>query len=274
MPGKPGRGQRVSLAGIAMEKRPLEAPGRGGLWSSVRALISGSFRVSRGARRAYAAPEHRALASRTDAGDDGGVPLGTHAEAQSGHSPGERRHEDAAFDAFFQRHEQPLYGFLRRILPSHEVAVEVAQEAFFRAWTHFAEVRAYERPEAWLYRVATNLAISHLRRRHPLSFTQVFRRAGDGEESDGNGDSGEALADPLDMEGDAAARDLINRVLSRLPERQRAALLLRALHGFSGEEIAEMLDISVANARQILSRGRERFRQLYEEAAREGDEAK
>lgn len=176
---------------------------------------------------------------------------------------------EAAFEAFFTRHEQPLYGYLRRLVSTDEIAVELSQEAFFRAWTHFAEIQTYERPEAWLYRVATNLAISHLRRRRPLPFTQVFKRGGGETESNDASDDQDFFADPLDVERQTTDRDLISQVLRRLPERQRAALLLRAVQGFSGEEVAEALGISLPNARQTLSRGREKFRRLYEAALRE-----
>lgn len=176
--------------------------------------------------------------------------------------------DDPAFDTFFRRHEQPLYGYLRRLLPSDDAAMDVAQEAFFRAWKHFEQIHAYERPEAWLYRVATNLALSQLRRRKPLSFTQAFHRAG-AETGSGDGGEDESVADPLDMEDELATRDLINRALLRLPERQRAALLLHIVQGFSCEEVAEMLDTSAANVRQMLARGRARFRLLYSEAVDE-----
>lgn len=174
------------------------------------------------------------------------------------------------FDAFFMRHEQPLYGYLRRLLPTDEVAAEIAQESFFRAWGHFETVRAYERPEAWLYRVATNLAISHLRRRQPLSFSHVFARSAAGMEGDEPADD-EVLSDPLDLEGQTVERDAIARALRGLPERQRAALLLRAVQGFSCEEVAETLGVTVPNARQLLSRGRERFRRLYDASRHASD---
>lgn len=176
------------------------------------------------------------------------------------------------FDAFFTRHERPLYGYLRRLLPSDEVAVEIAQETFFRAWSHFETVRVYERPEAWLYRVATNLAISHLRRRQPLSFSHVFART-DAEAVGGEPVDDEVLADPLDVEAQTVERDAIQRALRGLPERQRAALLLRAVQGFTSEEVAEALGVTVPNARQILSRGRERFRRLYDAAQHASDTA-
>lgn len=167
------------------------------------------------------------------------------------------------FSAFFACHEQALYGYLRRMLPPDESALEITQEAFFRAWRHFAEIRTYDRPEAWLFRVATNLAISHLRRHRPLSFSQVFRRFGSESDAGDTGSEAELLADTLDLEGQTAARDLIDRILLRLPPRQRAALLLRIVHGHSCQEIAQALGISLPNARQTLSRGRERFRALY-----------
>lgn len=171
----------------------------------------------------------------------------------------------ADFDAFFTRYERALYTHLRRLLPSEEVAVEIAQEAFFRPWTHFAEIQRYDRPEAWLYRVATNLAISSLRRRQPVRLSQLL---GSRSAQDEYGEPDESMSDlltaPLDIEEQTAERDAISRVLQRLSERERAALLLRAVQGFSHEEIAAALGVSAAYARQIVARGREHFRQFYD----------
>ncbi len=173
--------------------------------------------------------------------------------------------QNAEFDAFFIRFEQPLYGYLRRLVPNDEIAVELAQEVFFRAWRHFAELRAYDRPDAWLYRVATNLAITHLRRRQSVSFTHLLSRSNEADGADTLEDT-PPFADSLDIEGRFVEREAIEHVLQRLPERQRAALLLRAVQGFSCEEIATALGITVTNARQTLSRARDRFRTLYQEA--------
>lgn len=171
----------------------------------------------------------------------------------------------ASFDDFYARHEQPLYGYLRRLLPAHEVAVEVAQEAFFRAWRQFDTLLTYDRPEAWLYRVATNLAISHLRHKTPLSFSSLTARLrAEAPEREELAD-GDLFASHFDLEGDAAERDVIERILRALPERQRAALLLSA-QGFTSQEIAAALGATPANARQMLSRARERFRRLYDQS--------
>jgi RNA polymerase sigma-70 factor, ECF subfamily len=178
--------------------------------------------------------------------------------------------EDAAFDAFFVQHERALYGYLRRMLPTHDAALDVAQEAFFRAWQHFDTVRGYERPQAWLFRVATNLALDTLRRRQRSGLPQL---PGDREtpthdktETSDGPDTLIAQMDPHDMERALAERDLMEQALSRLPERQRAALLLWAAHGLTCAEIAAALETSEVNVRQLLSRGRARFREVYEQS--------
>jgi RNA polymerase sigma-70 factor, ECF subfamily len=204
-----------------------------------------------------------------DATDDGGnAPAEQQATAPANaRTPaGPAGGEDAAFDAFFAQHERALYGYLRRMLPTHEAALDVAQEAFFRAWRHFETVRAYDRPQAWLFRVATNLALDTFRRRQPTGLARIFseRSADIPDESDAS-EALPALTDPFDMERALAERDLVNQALARLPERQRAAVLLWAAHGLTCAEIAAALETTEVNVRQLLSRGRAKFREVYEQ---------
>jgi RNA polymerase sigma-70 factor (ECF subfamily) len=178
---------------------------------------------------------------------------------------GDENISTADFDAFFARHEHALYGYLRRLLPSDEVAVEIAQETFFRAWIHFAKIQHYDRPHAWLYRVATNLALGVLRRRQPMPISQFISRQQAGEErGEFQDDADNLFTDTMDVEEQTAERDAIARALSHLGERERAALLLRAIQGFSHDEVAEALGVSVVNARTIAARARLHFRQRYD----------
>jgi RNA polymerase sigma-70 factor (ECF subfamily) len=187
--------------------------------------------------------------------------------AQAVSFPGPSGGQDAAFDAFFAQYERPLYGYLRRMLPSHDAALDVAQEAFFRAWQRFDVIGGYDRPQAWLFRIATNLALDILRRRQPITLSRIFGGHDDATADDiTNDDAIPALMDPHDMERSLAERDLVNRALLRLPERQRAVVLLWAAHGLTTSEIAEIFETTDVNVRQMLSRGRARFRELYEHA--------
>ena len=195
-----------------------------------------------------------------DASDEGESDGAARQQAWSG------GREDAAFDAFFEQHQSALYGYVRRMLPTHEAALDVAQEAFFRAWRHFETVRGYDRPQAWLFRVATNLALDTFRRRQPTGLARIFsERSADISDEGESGDIISALTDPFDMERSLAERDLVNRALERLPERQRAAVLLWAAHGLTCAEIAAALETTEVNVRQMLSRGRAKFRDLYEQ---------
>jgi DNA-directed RNA polymerase specialized sigma24 family protein len=67
------------------------------------------------------------------------------------------------FEDFFTRHQQDIFGYLWRITGEEQAAYDLCQETFLRAWQQFDTVSTYERPGAWLFRVATNLAINHQR---------------------------------------------------------------------------------------------------------------
>ena len=185
-----------------------------------------------------------------------GVVDGGHASGRGFPSPASNVSGQARFESFFVCYEQPLYGYLRRMLGAEEDAVEIAQETFFRAWQHFDEISAYDRPQGWLYQVATRLALNHVRKQRSRSFLRLFHWSTASPEE-------EWLAHPVDVERQTIERDLIAGVLRRLPPRQRAALLLRVVHGLSGEEIAQALASSPAATRKLLSRAREQFRLLY-----------
>ena len=157
----------------------------------------------------------------------------------------------AAFEPFFREHERAVYACLWRLTGDAQTARDLTQETFIRAWRHFEQARDYERPLAWLLRIATNLAISTHQR-------ESMRRAVSTETL--GWEEGPARSDP--MRG-LAERDLVQRTLLELPANQRAALVLREVYGFSCEEIGSMLGIGRDAVKMALYRGREGFRRRY-----------
>src|SRR5262245_10081441 len=153
------------------------------------------------------------------------------------------------FEEFFRRYERDIFGYLWRVTSDEQAAYDLSQETFLRAWQHFAKVVTYELPVAWLYRVATNLALNHLRTREASSRTTYLQE---------DGISG--VSDPALR---LAARDTVRRALMAVAPRQRAALVLREVYGLSCEEVAQTLEISPGAAKTILWRGRESFRDHY-----------
>jgi RNA polymerase sigma-70 factor (ECF subfamily) len=155
----------------------------------------------------------------------------------------------AEFEAFFRQHERDIFTYLWRLTSSETSAYDLTQETFLRAWQHFDKVAGYKRPGGWLFRVATNLALNHLRQsRTPLGAA--------------------AALDERDHVGDDPARgvvesDQVRRALMALAPRQRAALVLREVYGLTGDELAAALGISVGAAKTLAWRARDEFRTRY-----------
>ena len=154
------------------------------------------------------------------------------------------------FERFFLEHEARVSGFLWPMTGDRQAACDLSQETFLRAWQRFEQISAYERPDAWLIHVATNLALQHLRRRRaPVGAAVSLDEAFD----PGVSDPGQRF--PL--------RDLVRETLLGLPPRDRALLALREVYGLSGEETAAALGMTPNAAKVALFRARERFRAAY-----------
>ena len=155
-----------------------------------------------------------------------------------------------AFEAFFRQFEPRITTYLLRITGDNEAACDLSQETFLRAWQHFAEMQQHPDSRAWLFRVATNLGLQHVRRRrHAVG-----------------------SATPIDQQHDPASSDpgahwveraLIQQVLDELPAKQRALLLLREVYGFSCAETGELLGMTLEAAKMGLYRARLQFRERY-----------
>lgn len=175
--------------------------------------------------------------------DDAQTPA-ARADAVRGVSP------DAAYEAFIREHQRAILNFLWRMTGDEQGAYDLTQEVFMRAWRQFDKVRGYDRPRAWLFRVATNLALTSLAGRK-TTLTSVDA-LDDGQQP--------SASDPAWR---VAERDLVRVALDGLPPQRRAALTLREVYGLSCAEVARALGISDAAARMTLSRAREQFRTLY-----------
>jgi len=160
-------------------------------------------------------------------------------------------HEDAgAFvETLFAKHHNEIYAYLVRMLREPELAADLTQDAFIKAYKNYDTLEKPENARAWLYQIAHRVALDEIRRRKIIRF---FPWTG---ESPGSSPSAEHLVMDTQMSGD------MQRALARIPERQRAALLLAELHDMTGVELATALDVSHVAARALLTRARESLRQ-------------
>ena len=172
------------------------------------------------------------------------------------------RDEAGAFvETLFAKHHGEIYAYLMRMMRDPEVAADMTQDAFVKAYKNYASLEKPENARAWLYQIAHRVALDEIRRRKIIRFLPWTG------ESKGAAPSAEHLVMEGRFSGD------MQRALARIPERQRAALLLAELHDLTGLELAAALGVSHVAARALLTRARESLRQALA-SEREADAAR
>jgi RNA polymerase sigma-70 factor (ECF subfamily) len=154
-----------------------------------------------------------------------------------------------AFEEIVKRYQRRVYAVALRIVRRHDVADDVAQEAFLRA--HRA-LDSFDRTRPfgpWICRIAANLAVNHVR-------SPEAREEG---LPDGHAETPAAAAGPLERVLEDEAQRVLAAALDRLPREQRAVLVLRVFEELSYREIADALDLSMGTVMSRLFRARERL---------------
>ena len=157
------------------------------------------------------------------------------------------RGDAAAFAAVYERHHQALYRYCRSILRHEEDAQDALQSTMTRAFAALQDEQRDFELRPWLFRIAHNEAISILRRRRET------------------GELGRRCRRPASWRTGSREREelrLLQLDLADLPERQRAALVLRELNGLSHAEIGVVLELSTGAVKQAIFDARTRALQL------------
>jgi len=163
-----------------------------------------------------------------------------------------RRGNHAAFEALVARYQSRLLAFCRHMLNSREDAEDVLQEVFAAS---FNAILADSRPinvRPWLYRIARNRSLNHLRRHTAIGVDSMDVHLSEG---------GLTTADKVHKREEF--RQLIGDV-QELPETQRTALLLREIDALSYEQIAEAMETTVPSVKSLLVRARVSLAEMSE----------
>ncbi|MDX6580955.1 MAG: hypothetical protein QOI10_139 [Solirubrobacterales bacterium] len=155
-----------------------------------------------------------------------------------------RAGHDSAFEVLFERYHSRLLAFCRHMLRSTEDAEDVLQEVFVKAHAAMLGDERHINVRPWLYRIARNRCLNHLRRPVPEGQDSMDVMVGE---------NGVTTADTVQKREDF--RNLVADVQC-LPETQRTALLLREIDALSYEEIAETMDTTIPAVKSLLVRAR------------------
>jgi RNA polymerase sigma-70 factor, ECF subfamily len=165
------------------------------------------------------------------------------------------RAQDGDLDAFAElvrRHESRVRGVLVRLLDDDRDVEEAVQDTFVQAWRHLDRFRGEAQLFTWLYRIATNEAFMRRRRKRPQTVELEDEMVGSAVGTD-------AAAETSDV------REFLLARIRELPFEYRAPLVLRDVEGLSNQEVADVLDISLAAAKSRIHRARMRIRAALEE---------
>ena len=154
------------------------------------------------------------------------------------------------------RYRSPITNYLYRFLNDYEEAVDLAQETFVRVYFALDRYHTQYAFSTYIYRIATNLAISEIRRRKRrriLSLTGLFQTSDDGTAEFQPPDK-RALPD-AEMVDDERS-EMIARAIAALPEKYRVPVILRDVEGKTYDEIAEIMQLGLGTTKSRISRGR------------------
>ena len=142
---------------------------------------------------------------------------------------------ESAFNRIVDTYTERLYWHIRRFLCSHEDANDLLQEIFIKVWAALPSFRRDAQLYTWLYRIATNEVLNHLRRQKVRAMISLESASG-------------ILARKIDEDpyfnGDTLQREL-HKAMLKLPEKQRIVFCLRYFDELKYEEISEITGTSI-----------------------------
>lgn len=152
-----------------------------------------------------------------------------------------------AFGELVRRHQSPVRGLLRQLVRADvELADDLAQETFLRAYKHIRSFRGDAKFSTWLYRIAYNVFREEARKRKELVGIDEAKL--------------QAEADPHTV--DPGLRQDLMSALGQLPLSERTAVVLCCQNGLSHDEASRVLDIPLGTVKTNVLRGREKLKKM------------
>lgn len=143
----------------------------------------------------------------------------------------------SAFEELVKRHQRQIYALALKMVRNHDDAADIAQDVFLKAYEVLGTFQKKSSFHTWLYRIAVNFCINHLRRDKGKNHVDL--------ETYHAIESAHTLEDMDTLE----IQDELNKAIQRLPEKQQATVLLRACDGLPYKDIATILDCSIGTVK-------------------------
>lgn len=166
-----------------------------------------------------------------------------------------KRGEQSALQALYEEHGKRVYALSYRLAGDAEIAEDITQEVFVQVWQKIHNFRGDSKFSTWLHSVASNVAISHMRKQKSW-WRSWF----------GSDEQNESELANIAVSDDASDFDLsrsgLDRHIASLPEQARMVFVLFAIEGWRHEEISKELKIAVGSSKAQYHRAKQLLQQL------------
>jgi RNA polymerase sigma-70 factor (ECF subfamily) len=169
--------------------------------------------------------------------------------------------DSQAFERLVQAYERPAVGSAYRLLGNKDDALEVAQEAYLRAYKSLKRLKDARRFGPWLMRIVCNLSLNARRSRGAASKVVLDEQQGTDDFSSEQPDRAVAPAGPEQLARGKEMQEAIDAALDTLPEKQRLSLVLFAIEGWAQKDIAQVLECSIENVKWNVFQARKKLRE-------------
>ncbi len=162
------------------------------------------------------------------------------------------------FEELVRRYQRPISAYVYRMVGNYEVALDLTQEVFIKVYKSLARYRSEFKFSTWIYKIAHNAAVDHLRR-HAVREQALV--SGDSDQREIPIDSGWLTPEQESEKKERRAE--IESVVQRLPAPYKELILLRHSHDLSYDEIVEVTGLPLGTVKNRLFRAREVMRQQF-----------
>ena len=173
---------------------------------------------------------------------------------------------DPAFRELVRRYERPVFSLIFRMVRDRELAEDLAQDTFVKILNNIDRYRPEFKLSSWLFKIANNVAIDHLRKR------QIPTISMDGSPHAANADAIESTRFEIADQSESALAEMesrelgaaIEKAIASLRPEYRACIMLRHVEDRSYEEIAATLDLPLGTVKTYIHRARHELREALE----------
>lgn len=179
--------------------------------------------------------------------------------------------DSKAFEALYERHTQAVHSLVLRIVNHRTVADEIVQESFWQAWQKAGDFKGRGAAAAWLYRIARNKSIDHIRKQKkaPVIVEAIASEQNDEQSTHENPlerDAFQASAFQASIVEQEVAQHLdrqqLKKALTDIPAEQRKCLEMAYFEGYSQSQISNQLDVPLGTVKTRVRMGLEKLEHI------------